>query len=67
MINGLPTAPDLVLFAGDLTHDTEDKDVHAQRMKQFLEISRRMKVGKVIHVPASTMLGWTVGSCTANF
>ena len=31
-------APDLVLFTGDLTHDTEEKDVHAQRMKQFQEI-----------------------------
>jgi len=51
MVNALPTAPDLVLFTGDLTHDTEDKDVHAQRMKQFLEISGRMKVGKVMYVP----------------
>jgi DNA repair exonuclease SbcCD nuclease subunit len=50
MINGLPTAPDLVLFTGDLTHDTEEKDVHAQRMKQFLEISKRMNVGKVMCV-----------------
>jgi 3',5'-cyclic AMP phosphodiesterase CpdA len=51
MINGLPKAPDLVLFTGDLTHDTEEKDVHAQRMKQFQEICSRMKVGKVMYVP----------------
>src|SRR3954452_23182005 len=38
-INALPQRPDLVLFTGDLTHDTEDRDVHAQRMKQFQEIS----------------------------
>jgi 3',5'-cyclic AMP phosphodiesterase CpdA len=38
MVNGLPQRPDLILFTGDLTHDTEDKDVHAQRMKQFQEI-----------------------------
>src|ERR1700716_4413099 len=34
MVNALPQRPDLVLFTGDLTHDTEDKDVHVQRMKQ---------------------------------
>jgi len=44
MINGLPQRPDLVLFTGDLTHDTEDKDVHVQRMKQFQEISKRINV-----------------------
>jgi len=52
LVNGLPTAPDLVLFTGDLTHGTEEKDVHAERMKQFLEVSKRMKVGKVMQVPA---------------
>jgi predicted MPP superfamily phosphohydrolase len=49
MINA--AAPDLVLFTGALTHDTEEKDVHAQRMKQFQEICKRMKVGKVMYVP----------------
>ena len=51
MINQLPQQPDIVLFTGDLTHDSEEKDVHAQRMKQFLEISRRMKVPKIMYVP----------------
>src|SRR5512143_3531492 len=27
MVNALPQQPDLVLFTGDLTHDTEEKDV----------------------------------------
>jgi 3',5'-cyclic AMP phosphodiesterase CpdA len=53
MINALPSAPDLVLFTGDLTHDTEEKDVHAQRMKQFQDICKRMKVGKVMYVPGA--------------
>src|ERR1700745_4227610 len=44
MINALPQPPDLVLFTGDLTHDTEDRDVHVQRMKQFQEISKRINV-----------------------
>jgi predicted MPP superfamily phosphohydrolase len=48
MINAPPSTPDLVLFTGDLTHDTEQKDVHAQRMKQFQDICKRMKVGKVM-------------------
>jgi len=49
MINA--AAPDRVLFTGALTHDTEEKDLHAQRMKQFQEICKRMKVGKVMYVP----------------
>lgn len=44
LINELPQRPDLVLFTGDLTHDAEDKDVRAQRMKQFQEISKRINV-----------------------
>src|SRR6476469_2831529 len=28
MINGLPQRPDLVLFTGDLTHDSEERNVH---------------------------------------
>lgn len=51
MVNDLARRPDLVLFTGDLTHDTEDKEVHAQRMKQSLEISRRMSVPLIKHVP----------------
>ncbi len=51
MVNALPQRPDLVLFTGDLTHDTEDKDVHAQRMKQFKEISSRMNVPLIKCVP----------------
>ena len=51
MINGLSQRPDLVLFTGDLTHDTEDKSVHAERMKQFQEISKRINVPLIKHVP----------------
>jgi hypothetical protein len=67
MINALPAAPDLVLFTGDLTHDTEDKDVHAQRMKQFLEISGRMKVGKVLCVPGEHDAGLDGGQLYREF
>lgn len=67
LINGLPRKPDLVLFTGDLTHDTEDKDVHAQRMKQFLEISRRMRVSKIMHVPGEHDAGLDGGAMYREF
>jgi hypothetical protein len=50
-INGLPRRPDLVLFTGDLTHDTEKPGEHAARMNLFKEISGRLQVAKVYHVP----------------
>ena len=67
MINVLPKAPDLVLFTGDLTHDTEDKDVHAQRMRQFLEISSRIKTGKVLCVPGEHDAGLDGGGLYRDF
>jgi 3',5'-cyclic AMP phosphodiesterase CpdA len=50
-INGLPRRPDLVLFTGDLTHDTEKPGEHAARMNLFREIAGRLQVSKVYHVP----------------
>jgi 3',5'-cyclic AMP phosphodiesterase CpdA len=50
-INGLPRRPDLVLFTGDLTHDTEKPGEHAARMNRFREITAQLRVGKVHHVP----------------
>ena len=67
MINQLPQQPDLVLFTGDLTHDSEEKDVHAQRMKQFLEISRRMKVPKIMYVPGEHDDGLDGGTLYREF
>ena len=67
MINALPEQPDLVLFTGDLTHDTEEKDVHAQRIKQFLEISKGLKVGKIMHVPGEHDAGLDGGAMYRDF
>ncbi len=67
MVNQLPQRPDLVLFTGDLTHDTEDKDVHAQRMKQFMEISRRMNVPLIKHVPGEHDAGLDGGTLYREF
>jgi len=51
MINGLSRKPDLVLFTGDLIHDTEDKDLQAKRIMQFKEISKLINVPMIKHVP----------------
>jgi 3',5'-cyclic AMP phosphodiesterase CpdA len=67
MINQLPQRPDLLLFTGDLTHDTEDKDVHAQRMKQFLEITSRIQVPIIKYVPGEHDAGLDGGALYRDF
>jgi len=67
MINALPQRPDLVLFTGDLTHDTEDKDVHSQRMKQFQEISKRINVPLIKCVPGEHDAGLDSGALYREF
>jgi 3',5'-cyclic AMP phosphodiesterase CpdA len=51
LINRLPNRPDLVLFTGDLTHDSEDTDERAKRFRQFQSIAGQIKAGKVLYVP----------------
>ena len=51
VINGLDPQPDLILFTGDLTHDSEDPAEHAKRFKTFRSISERLRVKKRMHVP----------------
>jgi predicted phosphodiesterase len=51
VVNGLTPSPDLVLFTGDLTHDTEKPGEHAERMRRFQEIAGRLRGPKVYHVP----------------
>ncbi len=67
MVNQLPQRPDLILFTGDLTHDTEEKDVHAQRMKQFLDISRGLNVPLVKCVPGEHDAGLDGGALYRDF
>ncbi|HYT31195.1 MAG TPA: metallophosphoesterase, partial [Thermoanaerobaculia bacterium] len=38
LINNLKERPDLVLFTGDLTHDSENPGEHADRMRLFQKI-----------------------------
>jgi predicted MPP superfamily phosphohydrolase len=67
MVNALPQRPDLVLFTGDLTHDTEDRNVHIARMKQFQEISQRMNVPVIRHVPGEHDAGLDSGALYREF
>jgi 3',5'-cyclic AMP phosphodiesterase CpdA len=67
MINGLPQRPDLVLFTGDLTHDTEERDVHVQRMKQFQEISKKINVPVIKCVPGEHDAGLDNGALYREF
>lgn len=67
LINGLPQRPDLVLFTGDLTHDTEDRNVHIQRMKQFQEISKRINVPLIKCVPGEHDAGLDGGALYREF
>ena len=55
------------VFTGDLTHDTEDKDVHTQRMRQFLEISKRMNVPAIKYVPGEHDAGLDGGALYREF
>jgi len=50
-VNGLAVAPDLILFTGDLTHDSEEPGVPAARMKRFQEIAAGLKVRNIKYVP----------------
>ncbi len=67
MINALPQRPDLVLFTGDLTHDTEERDVHVQRMKQFQEISKKINVPMIKCVPGEHDAGLDNGVLYREF
>lgn len=51
VINALDQQPDLVLFTGDLTHESETPGEHAKRMQTFQSIAGRLRAKKVFHVP----------------
>ncbi len=62
MVNALPEPPDLVLFTGDLTHDSEDRDVHAARMADFRAIAGRLRTRKLLCVPGEHDAGLDGGA-----
>jgi 3',5'-cyclic AMP phosphodiesterase CpdA len=51
IINGLEAQPDLILFTGDLTHESEAPGEHAKRMQLFRTLTARLKTKKVMYVP----------------
>ena len=51
MVNALEAKPELVLFTGDLTHDSEKPGEHADRMRLFKKIASGLAVSKVHCVP----------------
>jgi len=51
LINKSGQRPDFVLFTGDLTHDADSRDVHAQRMQLFKLIAGRINTAAIHTVP----------------
>ncbi|PYQ35767.1 MAG: serine/threonine protein phosphatase [Acidobacteria bacterium] len=51
VINGLNPQPELILFTGDLTHESETPGEHEKRMQLFKDITGRLKSKKVMYVP----------------
>jgi 3',5'-cyclic AMP phosphodiesterase CpdA len=65
-INALPEPPDLILFTGDLTHDSEDRGEHASRMKKFQDIARGLNVQNVKVIPGEHDAGLDGGTLFRN-
>jgi len=61
-VNALPERPDLILFTGDLTHDSEKPGEHAARMKRFREIAASLKAPLVHCVPGEHDAGLDGGA-----
>lgn len=61
-VNALRPRPDLVLFTGDLTHDSEEPGVPAKRMRAFQEIAGRLEVPLRHHVPGEHDAGLDGGA-----
>jgi hypothetical protein len=62
VVNRLPAPPDLVLFTGDLTHDTEDRREHAERMRRFQRIAGGLRVRERRMVPGEHDAGLDGGA-----
>jgi predicted phosphodiesterase len=51
LLNQSPQRPDFVLFTGDLTHDADTRDVHAERMQLFRKIAGGLNTRTIHTVP----------------
>ena len=61
-VNALSERPDLVLFTGDLTHDSEKPGEHGARMQRFREIAGGLTVPLVHCVPGEHDAGLDGGA-----
>jgi len=62
IVNALPVQPELVLFTGDLTHESEVPGEHAARMKRFGEIASRLRAPARKMVPGEHDAGLDGGA-----
>jgi 3',5'-cyclic AMP phosphodiesterase CpdA len=60
-VNAMPVQPDLVLFTGDLVHDTEKPAEVQTRIAKFREIASKLKVSKLHFVPGEHDAGLDAG------
>ncbi len=67
VVNGLEERPDLVLFTGDLTHDSEDAAERKARMRRFQAIAKRLRVPVVKTVPGEHDAGIDGGALYREF
>lgn len=67
IVNSLPAQPDLVLFTGDLTHESEAPGEHAARMKRFGEIAARIRTPAKRMVPGEHDAGLDGGALYRSF
>jgi len=51
VLDGMAARPELILFTGDLTHDSEDQDERVRRMRRFKEIAGRIRVPVMKMIP----------------
>ncbi len=50
-VNALTSAPDFIIFTGDLTHTTDDPAERRRRMTRFREIAAGLNVKQVYYIP----------------
>jgi hypothetical protein len=50
-VNNLPAPPDFIVFTGDLTHTAEDGELRRQRMREFRDIVKDLKVQTLRFMP----------------
>jgi len=67
VVNGLAVPPDLILFTGDLTHDSEKPGEGAARMKRFREIAAGLKTKNVRFIPGEHDAGLDGGTLYRSF